>query len=240
MHTPAGVLPTRNVTLLMELVSRIKGRTDGLPGMGTFYGPTGWGKSKSVCMCAVTHQAYYVQVKSLWSRKYLLEMILRQMNIDIPRTTAPMLEAVGGQLAASGRPLIIDEADLLVTKGMIEVVRDIYESSQGTIILVGEENLPQLLARIERMHGRMLDWTAAQPTDIDDARLFAAHLCPGVSVADDLLERILTAARGSARYVCTNLDRVAEFCRLRNLDGITSAGYEGPLFSGQAPKRREI
>jgi hypothetical protein len=236
----SGTLPTRNVTLLMELVDRVMGRGEGLPGMGTFYGPTGWGKSRAVCLCAISHRAYFVQMKSLWSRKYLLEKILTEMNIVPARTMPPMLEQIGRQMAQSGRPLIIDEADLIVHKGMIEVIRDIFETSQGTVILVGEENLPGHLEAIERVHGRMLDWVAAQPAGMDDARMFAGLHCPGVAVADDLLERIVGAARGSARYVCTNLDRVAEHCRLRNLSEVSAKDYAGALFTGKAPQGRKL
>ncbi|MCL1939570.1 MAG: ATP-binding protein [Desulfovibrionaceae bacterium] len=240
MPVSSGKLPTRNVTLLMELVSRIRNRPDSnLPGMGTFYGPTGYGKSMAVCACAIPHQAYYVQMRSVWTRKYLLEMIMSQMNIASARMTMPqMLTQVGKQLSLSGRPLIIDEADLLVGKGMIEIVRDIYESSQGTVILVGEENLPGHLEVVERVHGRMLDWVAAQPADIADARLFAGKHCAGLSIADDLLERILEASHGSARYVCTNLVRVAEFARMKNLEDLDAALYTGALFTGKAPARR--
>lgn len=232
-------LPTRNVTLLMELVSRISKRPDrSLPGMGTFYGPSGYGKSMAVCACAGPHRAYYVQMRELWSRKYLLEMILGQMSITPEKTMPRMLSQIGEQLSLSGRPLIIDEADLLLKKKMIEVVRDIYESSQGTVILVGEETLPEQLERIERVHGRMLDWVAAQPTEIGDARLFAGHHCAGITVSDDLLERILDAAHGSARYTCTNLARVAEIARMHNLTALDASTYTGTLFTGKAPRRR--
>ncbi len=45
----SGLLPTRNVGLLMELVSRITKRPDtNLPGMGVFHGPSGYGKSMAV------------------------------------------------------------------------------------------------------------------------------------------------------------------------------------------------
>jgi hypothetical protein len=225
----------------MELVRRISNRPDrNLPGMGTYYGPTGYGKSMAVCACAIPHRAYYVQMRSLWTRKYLLEMILTQMNIIPPRTIPQMLTQLGKQLAMSGRPLIIDEADLLVNKGMVEVVRDIYESSQGTVILVGEENLPALLERIERVHGRMLDWVAAQPADIDDARMYAGHHCSGLAIADDLLEKILEASHGSARYVCTNLVRIAEFAHMSDLQALDAAAYTGTLFTGTAPRRRSL
>jgi hypothetical protein len=236
-----GILRTRNVELLLEMVSRISNRPDKkLPGMGTFYGPSGYGKTQAVCACALTYKAYYVEMRSIWTRKVLLEMILMQMNITPSGTMSRMLTEIGKQLALSGRPLIIDEADFLVSKGMsmIELARDIYESSQGTLVLVGEENLPAHLERIERVHGRMLDWVAAQPADLDDARIFAGHHCKGLTIADDLLNRILEAAHWSARYVCNNLVRVAEFARLHNLQALDSAAYTGTLFTGEAPKRR--
>ncbi|MDR2504175.1 MAG: ATP-binding protein [Deltaproteobacteria bacterium] len=236
----SGVLPTRNVALLMELTEQLKNRTPGLPGMGTFYGPTGYGKSKAIVFCAISHQAYYIQVKGLWNCKYLLEQILSQMNIQPARTMSPMLEQIGQQLALSGRPLIIDEADLLFRKGMIEVTRDIYESSQGVVILVGEETLPGQLERIERIHGRMLDWVAAQPTDLDDARLFSGYHCPDLDIKDDLLARLIDATHGSARYICTNLARVKEFALVHGLSAISSADYTGGLFTGTPPERRRV
>jgi hypothetical protein len=54
------------------------------------------------------------------------------------------------------------------------------------------------------------------------------------------LERIVEAARGSARYVCTNLDRLAEFCRLKNLTEIAARDYSGTLFTGKAPQGRKL
>ncbi len=237
MQIPPNYAPTRNVALLMELVTRVQDRSAGLPGMGCFYGPTGWGKSQAVCCAAITHRAYYVQVKSLWSRKYLLEQILLQMAIKPERTMPYMLEQAGRQLAQSNRPLIVDEADILVTRGMAEVLRDIYESSQGTVILVGEENLPRNLEKIERIHGRMLDWTAAQPTDLADARLFAKLHCAGLNVSDCLLESVIAASKGAARYVCTNLHRVAEWAALNGAGTVTAADYTGALFTGALPAR---
>lgn len=244
-NLPSQYAPTRNVALFTELVSRIQTRGDGLPGMGCFYGPTGYGKSKAVCCAAVTHRAYFVQFKSIWTRKFFLEKVLQQMCITPARTMPAMVEQIGGQLAASmnsqpgGRPLIIDEADMLVGKGMVELVRDIYESSDGTVILVGEEGLPAMLEVVERVHGRMLDWVAAQPTDMEDAREFAALRCPGLTVADDLLESIINASNGSARYVCTNLNKVAEFATMRGLSALDTKAYTGDFFTGAAPARRQ-
>lgn len=232
-------LPTRNVDLLTTLVSTIANRPDPtLPGMGVFHGPTGYGKSLAVSACHDTHRVYYVQMRDAWTRRDLLEMVLSRMFITPERRIARMLAQVSIQLQQSGRPLIIDEADILVRKGMIELVRDIYESSQGTVVLVGEENLPALLEKNERVHGRILDWAAAQPASMADARMFAGRDCRGITVSDDLLERILEAARGSARYVRNSLVRVTQFARVHGLESMTAETYTGPLFTGKAPERR--
>jgi hypothetical protein len=70
--------------------------------------------------------------------------------------------------------------------------------------------------------------------------MFAGHHCKGLTIADDLLNRILEASHGSARYVCTNLVRVAEYARMHNLQALDVAAYTGTLFTGVAPKRRSL
>nr|WP_249123784.1 ATP-binding protein [Pseudomonas aeruginosa] len=69
-----------------------------------------------------------------------------------------MADQIAEELAASGRPLIIDEMDHLVAAGQVELIRDLYESSQASILLIGEEMLPTKLKKYERFHGRVLSW----------------------------------------------------------------------------------
>lgn len=238
VNMPTHIAPTRNVVLLMELAERISKRSAGLPGMGTFFGEVGYGKTMAVCCVAVGMKAYYVQMKELWSKKYLLEQILRQMGIEPEKTMSYMLEQIGRQLGQSGRVLLIDDANILLERGMVGVAKDIFESSQGTLILVGEANLPQQLERIPRVHGRMLDWVEAQPTALADARLFAEKYASGVHLHDDVLEEIITQSNGSARYVCNNIRRVAEFAAMKGLEELTAQTYTGTFFTGAAPRAR--
>jgi len=235
---PGTVAPLRNVALFSGLVERVMGRPAGLPGMATFHGPSGRGKTFAAIYAANRHRAYHVQVKSVWTRKYLLASILREMGIRPAGTIPDMLDQAGRQLTLSARPLIIDEADHLLAKNMIEVVRDIYESSQAAIILIGEEYLPEKLSRFERVHGRMLDWQAAQPAGEADARVLAGLYCRGVELADDLLARLLEASGGSARRICVNLDRVREFAQAGGLAAMDLAGYRGEIYTGTPPPRR--
>jgi hypothetical protein len=237
---PEVHLPSSNTALLGDLLSKLAGRPDRrLPGMGVFYGPTGYGKTCAISYCANTHRPYSVRPYSIWTRKYLLEMILGDMGIPPESGMPRMLAQAGKQLDLSGRPLIIDEADILINRGMIEIIRDLCDISQGAIVLVGEETLPGLLAKNERVHGRVYEWKAAMPASMDDARIFAGHFCRDFVVSDDLLERVLEASAGSTRFVCKNLSHAAEFGYLHNLEELTAATYTAPLFTGQTPERRK-
>lgn len=233
-----SIAPLRNVLLLTELMERVMNRTPGLPGLASFTGYSGYGKTHACIYVANRHRAYHIQVKSVWTRKKLVTSILQEMGIQPAATIPDAVDQIGQELSLSRRPLIIDEADILVSKNMIEVVRDIYESSQGTILLVGEEQLPQKLKKWERVHGRMLDWVQAQPASIGDAKHLAKLYCRGIEVSDDLLTSLHAASGGSARRICVNLDRVREKADTLGTTKIGVAEYGSDFFTGQPPARR--
>lgn len=234
-----SVAPLRNVAALVALIDRVQGRRHGLPGMATFYGPSGFGKSTAVIYAANQFQAYSVQVKSTWRSKKFCQAILMDLGIKPAKTTADMVDQISEELARSGRPLLIDEADFLVGQGNIEVVRDIHESSGAPVILIGEELLPQKLQQWERVHGRMLDWVKAQPGDLGDVDHLAPIYCPDVEIAPDLRQYLLERSTHSIRRICINLERVHEFAQVRGLTRIARADWgKSDFFSGEAPTPR--
>lgn len=235
------IAPLRNVALLDELLERTLGRAEGLPGFGCYFGPSGYGKSFAAMYAANRHRAYHVEVKSVWTRKHLCLSILKDMGIQPDKTVSEMVEQIGEQLALSRRPLIIDEADHLVDKGLINTVKDIYECCHGTIVLIGEEMLPHKLKPIERVHGRMFDWIGAEPGTLADTKHLARLYCRGVGVADDLLMKLQEDSAGSVRRICVNLARVHEAAIGDGLEAIDLAAWErlgGVFFTGQPPARR--
>ena len=154
------------------------------------------------------------------------------MGIAAPKTDAACLDAICEQLAATQRPLILDEADYLVGKnGMVELVRDVYEGSQSPILLVGEEQMPNKLKRFERFHGRVLSWIPAQPVSLEDARL----------LGDDVLRHLVELAHGSVRRVTVNLVNLAEAAAMNNLEAVDMGSLksmgEFELYKGESPKR---
>lgn len=235
------VAPLRNVVALVELTDRVQNRGVGLPGMATFYGPSGYGKTSAAVYAANRFRAYSVQVKSAWTAKKLCGSILTDLGLNPARTVADMIDQIAEEIARSGRPLFIDEADFLVSRNMIEIVRDIYESSGATIILIGEELLPQKLRQWERVHGRMLDWVAAQPGDIDDVRALARIYCPQAEIDAETAHYVLTMAHASIRRISVCLDRVREYAVTHGTRNITKADWSKiNWFTGHAPAPRKI
>lgn len=231
-----------NLSLVAIAMERLMNRPDGLPGLGVLYGPSGYGKTTATVAVANSTQAYYVQLRSAWSKKTLLEKICFEMGIPAAKTTAANLDVICEQLAASQRPLILDEADYLVAKaGMVELVRDIYEGSQSPIMLVGEEMLPNKLKKYERFHGRVLNWLPAQPVSSEDAALLAQAYAPGVAVGADVLAHIVDIAHGSVRRVTVNLVNLAEAAAVAGVDTLDMAGLKRlpgfEFYRGESPKR---
>ena len=206
-----GIAQVTNVAVLHDAIARTTDRHHNLPGICVFYAPSGFGKSVAASFVATHTRAYYVQASSIDTKKSFLEKVLREMNIAPVGTATGMLQLIADELAKSGKPLIVDEFDHLATaSGKVEMIRDIYESSQGTIIIIGEEMLPRKLERWERFHGRVLNWVQAQPASVADAVLLAGVYSPKVAIDEHVLAELVGAVRGSTRRVCTNLEMLGQ------------------------------
>lgn len=228
-----------NIGLVAAAVEKLVSRSNGLPGLAAIYGPSGWGKSTALLAASNTCRAYYVQLLSTWDCKTILEKILTEMSIRPAGNKSQLLDQVSQQLAASGRPLILDEFDrCLKSVAKVEMVRDIYEASQSPVIIAGEELLPMKLAKWETFHSRVLSWIPAQPVSLSDARAVAPIYCP-VPVADDWLQMVIDVAAGSVRRVVVNLSNAADEAAIEGWRSIDREVWgQRPIYMGEAPARR--
>lgn len=235
-----GVADTQNLTTVGLALSQLIHRQAALPGLAVIYGPSGYGKTTACVAIANQLNGYYVQMRSAWNRKTLLEKILIEMSIRPAGTIAQMLDQVCEQLAASRRPLVIDEFDYcLRSAGMIELIRDIYEASQGTLLLVGEENIPMKLKKWERFHSRILVWLQALPVNFEDAKKLVQIYARHVNIAEDLLKHFTEASYGSVRRLIVNLAQAQEKARVQNKKELCLKDWNTrETYTGEAPVRR--
>lgn len=237
--TVSKIVPLTNVGLLAGALGRAQARPAGLPGLIAMYGPSGYGKSAAAAFAANLHRAYYVECRDTWSKKAFLLAVLRELSILPARTMSEMIDQIAVQLSTSGRPLIVDDVQYLLDKALANILTDIYNASEGTIVLIGEERVPSSLQRLERLHNRVLEWVPAQPATLDDVRKLAEQSYPGITFGDDLLADLSKATKGCLRRVAVNLYKVKSEADAMMVDRVDLAiwGQRG-WFTGEAPARR--
>ncbi len=240
MITADTTAPLKNVSSFKMLMDRIVNRPGHLPGIGVFYGFSGYGKTVSAIYAANTTRAYYLEVGSSWNKKSFLSNMCRAVRVNEQGTVPQMVDRLIEALALDNRPVIIDEFDFVVARKYHELVREIHDKSGVAFVLIGEELLPGKIELLsERFHNRVLAFAAAQPSDAEDAGHVGRLYHPEITFAPDLLEEIATVSSGQIRRICVNLDRIAEDARERGLERMDMKAWgKKPLSTGQAPQRR--
>ncbi|UIJ46918.1 ATP-binding protein [Sphingomonas cannabina] len=202
----SGPAQLTNMRLAMSTMLDCVDAPEGSPRLAVFHGPSGYGKSVAAAHIAAHFRAGYIEAKSIWTQRTLLEAIAVELGIvRLARTGPRLLEQIIEQLIHDPVPLVIDEMDHLVKKQSVEIIRDIHDGARVPVLMIGEESLPSKLKEWERFDNRILVATPAQPATIADALLLRDHYCTRVHVEDELVEDIATACKGVTRRIVVNL-----------------------------------
>lgn len=234
--------PLKNVAAFSTLVQKMVERPGDLPGLAAFFGPSGWGKSKSAIYAANTYRAAYVECGQFTTARSLLMSILLELGEPRPRGSIEEMKnrAIMMMVADQRRPLIVDEAHFVASKRFVDVLRELSDKSGAAVILIGEEMLPTTLEAFERVHNRVLEWLPAQPCDAEDFRHLATARCRGIDIANDLATAILDKTRGNTRRIVVNLSRVTELAAITGKDLIDLEAFGGAekIIGGKTPAPR--
>jgi hypothetical protein len=224
------IAPLKNVARFSELLYMLVNREPELPGFGTFSGRAGLGKTFAAMYGINEYRAFYVECGFTWTQKAFVEAVMVECGLLPPRAVLKKpiyraVEEIGDHLADHPRrPLIIDEADFLVKRGMIEIVRDIYKvcaASGSAIVLIGEENMPNALKMWERIDSRVLKNAPAEETDNEDVQHLSKLVCPQLKLEGAVIEKLRRCTNGSARRVVAKLYGLREHAALSGLSQIS-------------------
>jgi DNA transposition AAA+ family ATPase len=211
------IAPTANIALVHQVMDSLTRRSAGVPGIGAFYGQSGLGKTFAaayVCHPA-GFNAVYVQCNVYDTMKSLTETIGRALGLKLKGRIAVMMGEVVAQLQGVNRPLVFDEADVLVDTNRLELVRNLHDASGVPVLILGEQDLPGKLRRHERFHNRVLVWQPAARCNLTDLEQLAKHYCPTITLAPELKRRLVVETEGVTRRVVTNLVAVKRWCDSR-------------------------
>lgn len=240
-RSPAAI---KNVSSCLMVLETLRACPPGVPNMGVFYGFSGLGKTVAAAYAQNVTGAAYIEVFESFGRKKFCVALLESLGVYSPRgSVSEMMDRIVGILGNDpSRAVIIDEAHMLIGRGMLQLAREINKRAGTPMLLVGEETLPAQIACYDNVDNLVLDEArlAAQPCDLADVRLLARLLYPRIAIADDLLDAVRDKTGGCTRRIASTLSSIATFARNRNLEAVNLAGYEGRIHDGALPRRRQI
>jgi len=233
--------PIKNVAACLGLLRSLQNRHPLQPNLGVFAGFSGYGKSVAALYSQNKTDGAYIEISDTWTKKKLLQAILSELGQHrASGTLADMEDEIIGLLARDPRrPLIIDEADKLVDRHMIELVRMIAKKSNVPVLLIGEELFPKKLERVDRFRDLVLEWGYAQPCDLDDTRQLARTFYPTIAMSEELLDMARQKGEGRVRRICNTLHEISGYAAVRGLDEIAVDQYSGRFSDGRVPSRKE-
>lgn len=221
--------PLKNVAAFTTLLGRMVDRDADLPGLACFFGPSGYGKTKSAIYGANRHRAAYLECGQFTTARSLLANILKELGETNPKGTieALLTRAIEFMSANPRRPVIVDEAHFVAGKRFVDLLRELSDKSGAAVILIGEELLPRHLENFERVHNRVLEWLPAVPCDAEDFALLAASRLKKLRLAPDLAAEILKRTEGNTRRIVINLAKAESIAQLNNWSEIDLTGFGG-------------
>lgn len=236
--------PLRNVAAFSTLITRMVERSQDLPGLACFYGPSGYGKTKSAIYGVNHYRAPYVECGQFTTAKTLMQKILSELGVMNAKGTIEHLkdEAIYIMAKDPRLPLIIDEAHYIAHKSFINVIGELQRKSGAPILLIGEETLPKQLERFERVDNCVLEWVPAVECDQNDFDMLLTVSYEGLQIAPNLAAEILKKTNGNTRRIVVNLARAEEISKTTKDGSVSLEDFGGieAINAGRAPAPRRI
>lgn len=229
--------PTKNVASLQIAFEGLATRDRGVPGMGLVYGYTGAGKTTAITALVNKTRGVYVRATSQWTPTAMLTTVMRELEADPLFRRQAMLDYITEQLAATQRPLFVDEADYLLKDGdMLEALRDVHDLSGAPVVLIGMANIEKRLVHKKQLARRISHWVEFLPSDLDDARTLASTVCE-VGIDDELLTRLHAEAKGSIGNMVVGMARIEALAKANGWKSVSGESWgDRKLFIGGAPR----
>lgn len=185
----------------------------------------GYGKSETLRWYA-THQgnAIYLRAKAGWRPHWFLRELLDELGIAAERTTEQMFRQALRALMTRPCPLIIDEIEhCLSDHKLMESIRDISDLALSPVVMVGMQDAETKIKRFPQIGSRLACIVEFQPTSMSDLKTAACVLLEGVTLSQDLLDRIQKETAGRMRLVMNALATCEHAAKLKKVSKLTAA-----------------
>lgn len=185
--------------------------------LGLVYGRAGRGKTRTATWYAAHNGCVFLRCLSIWRHSELgmLQALCRELGIrSIPHRKAPAFQAAMEAMMANPKPVFIEEIEKL-PYAFLELVRDLSDLTTAPIILIGEEELEDLLKRNRRIWSRtfrQMEFSAVEPADI----VTYANQAAGLHIRPEVMALLNGSSGGDFRLVKRDIVNLVDVCNANN------------------------
>ena len=223
-----GFVITENFRRLADAQAQVAKRGAREAGLVIIQGPFGAGKSDIVERWASDNNAHFLRCMETWTKRALLDALAERMGLDSRGRNSEVQARIIGRLAVDNSTLIFDEADFLIrsTPALLEVVRDITDTTGVVCMLVGMHKLGDKIARFGHIASRVARVVNFERLSLADVRAACSKLCE-VPLADEVVQKINAESDGRMRLVLNALANVEEMAKANSLKQVLYEHVKG-------------
>jgi hypothetical protein len=222
---------TENYTRLLAAVQATEERGAREAGIVLVTSVPGYGKTRCVQRFAVQHGAVYLRAKTHWTPHVALQELVRELGQESDHGRAPAFKQARELLLQTDvpRPIVVDESEhALHDSRTLETFRDLSDTLENVIVLVGMGRLQTRIGRFPQIQSRIARTVDFQPASIADVTACFRALCE-VDVDADVLAEVHRRGKGLMRHVLNAIQAVESRALANRLKRATLADVKDVL-----------
>jgi DNA transposition AAA+ family ATPase len=219
------IVLTSNMTNFVSMVESLVNKPERMDRMGLSYGKYGLGKTTTLEWYYTNNLCYRVRSMAAWSRSVnmMVEDLLGCYRVASKGRLKQDIRELVHIARKQKLPLLIDEADRVVrTSILIETVRDIHDLAKIPIILIGQENIINVLQREDLGHifSRITEIVEYKGLSAQDIQRISKELCD-LECEPKVATFIRNVTLGDFRLINAVLSKAENFCAFNKFKKIS-------------------
>ena len=221
------VVTTGNITNFISMVQALMNKPERVDRMGLVHGKWGLGKTTAMEWFYSNNICFYSRAWAAWSQSLnmMVEDLLRAYRVEARGRVKQDLRELVRVVKKNRFPLFIDEADRIVRKSiLIETIRDIHDFSRVPVILIGQENILNMLQRkdLGQVFSRITEIVEFKPLNAQNIQDISRELCD-LKCNMKVASFIRNVTLGDFRLVNALLIKAEDICILNKVSEVSLA-----------------
>lgn len=206
---------TSNVDLFLASMAQVEERGAPEASILLVGGNAGFGKSRTGTWWHIQNDSVMIRMKAAYTPKWAMSDLCSGLGEpDVRGSTMKLFGTAVGSLARNPKPIVVDEVEYALQNDIkaLEILRDVSDTVDVPLILLGREFVYKHLERHRQLYTRISGYAEFLPASLDDVQLCVEELCE-VPVAEEVIARIAAESEGHIREIVkaiANVERVGK------------------------------